>query len=613
MKTLILFATLLLAALPVFADDASPNVVEQAKAFISEGKCDKAIPLLEPIFKKSFRKSDGEKSAVLLAECALREGKSEKAAKLAENFVEFYTHSPYRERMEVIQAIAKIETGNVYSGMETLFQILFYSKNGNTRAHIKEIAVHTLAASLLSAAELHALLEKSPSDNDIRGWLELQLGRESQNERRYKAARHWYRRVLDKEKISTKLQETAQKGLASLEGQNAGKPAVLLLVPLSGEFAEFGMAALHGATLALEHASLTEKINLRIIDTKADAFTALRGVQKAVEEDSVIAVVGPIMSAPSATVAAWLSAKRPNIPMITPTATDDGIAQMGKNIFQLNITMAHLAQSIANYAMRCFDIREFAIVAPIGDYGSAMAASFTSAVERRGGKVVAVQNYMEGRTDYKTELDLLRSERYRQLNRKRNIARGIDDVDAINARDRKAFLQDSVAKFPAIFMPSSSPAEAGAMAAQLAFHKVGGMLLGASGWYGRELLINGKAQANGAFFSVPAADAASTEESYKKFAEAYQTKWGEAPGEDHVAVLSYDAMGIVLQALSEKSENLLKTIREKESFRGALGEIRFKNGANIHSKIVGVEKNRFVFESGCPVNEKDSLPTSGKK
>jgi ABC-type branched-subunit amino acid transport system substrate-binding protein len=126
-------------------------------------------------------------------------------------------------------------------------------------------------------------------------------------------------------------------------------------------------------------------VNLRLADTRADAATALRRTQQAVDQDSVIGIIGPIMSAPAATVAAWLGSNFPKIPMLTPTATDEGIARMGNNIFQVNVSMDYLAESIAEHAMQCLGIREFAVLSPAGDYGNAMSQSFIRAVESRGG------------------------------------------------------------------------------------------------------------------------------------------------------------------------------------------------------------------------------------
>lgn len=600
-------------AVPLFAQDGE-GAVAKAKELVAAGKCAEVPAVLDPVVKKQFKKHAGETAAVILAECDMRIGKKKEAAALASKFIEYHVNSPYRERMEVINAISQIENGYVYEGVEELLAVLAYTENPAARKRARDVAIQTLAASLLPAEELQSLLDKYAVDKDVNGWLELQLGRESQNDRRYKAARYWYNKVLKREGISERLQETAQKGLTSLEDKGAGRPTILMLAPLSGEFAEFGVAAIHGALLAFEEAKLGDKAAIRIADTRADAYTALKQAQKAINQDSIVAIVGPIMSAPSATVAAWLGSNFPKIPMITPTATDDGIAQMGGNIFQLNITMSHLAKTIADYAIDCFNVREFAIMSPLGDYGNAMSQSFTQAVERRGGKVVAFQNYMEGRPDYKSEFDLLRANRYKQLNRKKNIARGADDIDAVNSKDRKDFMKDSTARFPAIFLPATNPSDAGLMIGQIAFNKLSAnMYLGTSGWYGRELLANGKQHANGSFFSVPGADVATDSEAYKKFAKAYEEKWAEKPTDDKVAVLTYDATNVVITAMKSASGDVAKEMRQKGTFKGALGEIKFKNGANVSSKIVGIEKNRFKFEDGCPVAESDSTAQAPAK
>ena len=62
-------------------------------------------------------------------------------------FLEYYTKSPYRERMEVVDAILKIEEASVYEGVESLLRILVYTKNPAARSRAKEVAIRTIAAS----------------------------------------------------------------------------------------------------------------------------------------------------------------------------------------------------------------------------------------------------------------------------------------------------------------------------------------------------------------------------------------------------------------------------------------------------------------------------------
>ena len=595
MKRLLPFVLAAGLATSLFAQDE----IAQAKSLIQNGRCAEAVAPLQKLYKSSFRKPAGEKAAVMLAECYMRDHKRDEALKLSSRFLEYYVNSAYRERMELANAIVMAERGNVYEGVESMLRILAYTKNPAAKSRTKEVAIQTIAASLLTADQLQALLEKYPVDKDVIGWLQLQIGRECQNSRRYRAARYWYKKVLAGG-VAENLSNTAERGLESLEGQGAGMPTVLVLAPLSGDFAEFGAAAIQGVILAHEKAGLQGKVNLRVADTRADAAQALLRTQQAVNQDSVVAVIGPIMSAPAATVAAWLGSNFQNIPMLTPTATDDGIAKMGPNIFQVNITMDNLAKSIADFATKCLSIREFAVLSPLGGYGASMSQSFTQAVERRGGSVVAFRNYEEGRPDYKTEFSLLRDVRFKQLNRRQNIARGAADLDAVNAKERRAYMQDSTFNIPGIFIPATNPGDAGLMAGQVAFNKISGVLLGASGWYGRELLIQGKRQVDSSYFSVPAMDMDGNNENLKKFVSEFKERWGDEPGEDKVSGLSYDAANIVFSSLAKKPNSLTNAINNTANFPSVYGEIKFKRGVNTNAKIVTVNKGKFETVEGCP-------------
>ena len=572
--------------------------IDRAKKLIANSQFEEAASLLKGVSQKRFRFEDGEKATVLLAESYLRLGEKKECKLVTTKFLEYYTKSPYRERMEVVDAILKIEEASVYEGVESLLRILVYTKNPAARSRAKEVAIRTIAASLLTSDQLVSLSEKYPTDSSILSWIYLQLGRENQNEYRYKAARYWYNRAI-KTGGSESLIRTAQQGIESLKKAGAGIPTILVLAPLSGDFSEYGIEAVQGVLLAHELAGLEGKIKIRIEDTRADAAIALWRTQQAVNQDSIIAIIGPIMSAPAATVGAWIGSLFQHIPMITPTATDDGIARMGPNIFQLNVTMNRMADAIADYAMRCLDIQEFAVLTPTGDYGNAMSNSFIRAVERRGGIILAQQLYEEGRPDYKTEFDLLRNIRFKQVIRKKNIAIGAKNLDAVSPKDRRSYMQDTVFQFPGIFIPATNPTDAGLMAGQVAFNKIEGTLLGTSGWYGRDLLIEGKNQVDGSYFTVPFLDLEKSE-SYQKFEKAFSKKWGIEASSDKVSGLSYDATNIIIESIAQKPKNLVNQINWARNFNGIYGQIRFKGGNNINSKVVSIDKRKFVAQNACP-------------
>ena len=578
-------------ATSLFAQDE----IAQAKSLIKNENCAEAVNILQKVYKSSFSKEAGEKAAVMLTECYIRDHKRDEAKQVTSKFLEYYVKSPYRERMELANAIVTVEQGNPYDGVEAMLRILAYSKNPAARSRTKDVVVKVLAASLLNAEQLQALLEKFPVDKEVVGWLQLQIGRECQNAKRYRAARYWYKKVASNEGAGD-LVSTAKQGLESLDGYGAGAPTILVLAPLSGDFAEFGIEAIQGVMLAHEQAGLKGKVNIRTADTRADASQALLRTQQALNQDSIIAIVGPIMSGPAAAVGAWLGANFQGVPMLTPTATDDGIARMGPNIFQVNVTMDYLAQSIADFAVKCLEIREFGVMSPIGDYGAAVSRSFTQAVERRGGDVVAFRNYEEGHPDYKTEFDLLRDVRFKQLNRRLNMKRGASDLDAPNAKFNK---KDSEVEFPGLLIAATNPGSAGLMASQSAFYKVKGTLLGTEGWNGRDLMLQGKNLVEGSYFSVPDLSMDESRSEYSSFVRSFKERWGSEPSESKVGGLSYDAANIVFKSMSN-GNGLIKTLNNTSEFKGVYGTVKFKRGANVSTKIMTVNKGKIEEVVGCP-------------
>jgi len=576
---------------------AAPSYNEVLKK-IQTGDFAGANSGLEVLIKNRWKAGELEKSVVLYIENCLRLNKLDEAHRYAVQFLDFFPKSQYRARVETALAVLNILHKDPYSGAETLRRILAYTKNPVAKARARDLLLQIFSADILSANELQNLLEKGISEKQTKGQAQLKLGQRMQKENRNKAAAYWYNEA---KKSNSDLAEKVDDLKRILEGKSAGKPVILILAPLSGSYSELGNYMIQGILLYAD--SLKNTAQLRILDDRADPATALKKVKQALAQDSVIAVIGPLLSASAATVAAWMSEKVPRIPLITPTATDDGIAEMGKNIFQLNVSSARLAYSIAKYAMDCLKINEFAIMAPYGDYGSLMADEFQRAVERRGGVILATQNYAEGLSDYQNEFKLLRNRKLTLDTRRMNMSKGSNNLSAINRRE--SWLQDSTLTFSAIFMPSTNPASAGLMAGQVAFNKLRvGNLLGSSGWYGREFLQNAKNQAEGSVFST--AFFASGTDNLKVFTEKFKNKWQREPDENKVAGLSYDAIRIVnsvLPALSD-SISLPAAILQRKEYNGVYGKISFtSSGANESVGLISVEQGKFAEKSmDCSVN-----------
>jgi len=568
---------------------------------VGAGHFTEACAPLDGISRQVWDTPLGEKATALLVESYLQAKNPKKALWVAKRFLDSKPASPYRDRVQLVVALLKIQDHNVYAGVEDMLAIREYTKNSNTRTRAKDALLQVLASSLLSSGELQNLLERAGTDKDILSYIHLQLGREYQGENRWKAARHEYGIVV-RSNSGTPVATSAQQGLDALDGRGNGSPSVVVLAPLSGDFAEFGNRMVQGVVLA--HEEFTErngkKILLQIIDDRADPVRAIHRIQDVIELDDVVGIIGPMTSQGATVVSAWLSKAHPEITLITPTATDEGIASLGPNIFQLNVPTARLARSIAEYAVNCMGAHDFAILTPVSDYGHIMTDEFSRAVEALGAQVLTVQQYQEGGTDFKTEFNRIRASKLALDNRRRNISKGLDDASAFNPRDRKNYLDDSLISFDAVFIASSDPSDAASMASHVAFNKLGGKLLGSSGWYGRALLADGKHLVDGAHLSVPFAEN-SDDAGFAKFAKSFSARWdGAQPDKERVSGLSYDGMRIFLEFWLNKGSDNAKAILQKKTIAGVYGTYQFDSaGANAAQHVMTVSKGKFVLSDNC--------------
>lgn len=587
---------------PVFANSTSRALWKKATKAYTSGNKNKAVSSLEILTQKHWGTPEGPKAAALLIELNLQRNNTSEAYRLSNRFLESFPKSEYRDRVEIALAQIRVLHGDLLGGMEDLIRVMSWSTNPLMQKKARHIALKVLSSSLLSTGEMISLLDQNPREDDVVSWLLMQLGRQFQTEGRYKSARYYYSQVVLRYP-ATPQSEVARKGMEMLVERGDGPPVILVLAPLSGDFADFGIEMVQGVSLAqsLYSDSTKEEINLRIVDDRADPVTAVRKLRTLMKQEPVIGVIGPVMSQGATAVGAWLAKTYPKIPLITPTATDEGIADLGRNIFQINVSTAVQARNIATHAARCLDYREFAVLAPLTEYGRIMAEEFSRTVESAGGSVQALQYYEEGSPDYKTEFNIIRDRRWNIQNRRHNMIRGIRNIDQEEKKFRARWLEDSTAVFDAIFIPASDPSDAATMAAHTRFNKISGTILGSSGWYGKALLRSGKHEIEKAVFSVPFAENSDAPE-FRRFQKAFENKFNQAkPSTDKVSGLSYDATRMLLVAWKKANGgNVAHYLLTSPTFQGVYGSIRFSDrGANISTEILTVNKGRFATVETC--------------
>lgn len=299
-------------------------------------------------------------------------------------------------------------------------------------------------------------------------------------------------------------------GRPEIPGDETGERTwIALLLPLTGQGSDFASHVASGARLAFDRYGEMHQDSPELIDfdTRGDPGRLSELMESLAGNESCVAVLGPLTS--SSTITAGAIAKRADLPLLTPTATSGDVDRIGEPVFRLVVSEGNQAAAVAEYAVRTGGYTRFGIIYPHTAQGTSEAEQFRAVVESMGGEVVSSQGYQPGVTDFKTQINLVKS------------------------RSPQA-----------IFLPVSAW-DAVQIAPQLRFYNLQVPLFGTSGWDDDLLLRHGGEYVEGAVFSA-AFGLSSLYPETARFVYTYRRATGTEP--TAIAAQAYDAANILLEA-----------------------------------------------------------------
>ncbi|PID78868.1 hypothetical protein CSB20_12905, partial [bacterium DOLZORAL124_64_63] len=184
-----------------------------------------------------------------------------------------------------------------------------------------------------------------------------------------------------------------------------------VLCPLTGRYAMLGNAFYDGALLAVEAANkeLGRQFTPLVEDSGGDPVLAALASRRLASEDGCGALFGAMMSNPTAAVA--LVADIYGVPLVSPTATNDRIWELGDSVFQTNQTGVHEVRLLAQLATTVMLKHRFAILHENTPGGQRHAQVFKAEVEKFGGEVVSIETYNLADTDFRKAILAMKEER----------------------------------------------------------------------------------------------------------------------------------------------------------------------------------------------------------
>lgn len=322
-------------------------------------------------------------------------------------------------------------------------------------------------------------------------------------------------------RVPAPLAPLAAAALAFLLGCGAQGPEKLVIGEfgsLTGNDATFGQSTKNGVEIALDEVRAEQEgkigglaVEIVVEDDQSRAEEAATVVQKLVNQDQVIAVLGEVAS--SRSLAGAPICQNAGVPMITPSSTNPRVTQAGDFIFRMCFLDDFQGEVMAKFTAENLGLKRVAILKDVkSDYSMGLAQYFTEGFEKLGGSVLLEQSYSAGDQDFRAQLT------------------------AIKARNPEAVV------IPGYYT------EAGLIARQARELGIRVPLIGGDGWESEQLLAIGGEALNGAYYSNHwSLDA--PDPRLREFLAKYREKYGSDP--DAIGGLAYDAARVLLTCLRQ--------------------------------------------------------------
>jgi branched-chain amino acid transport system substrate-binding protein len=361
----------------------------------------------------------------------------------------------------------------------------------------------------------------------------------------------------------------AGKGAAST---SADDPILIGEVgSLTGSEATFGISARNGIQLAIEQANAEggvrgRKIAVRVYDDRGKPEEAANATIRLISQDHVKVILGEEASSNSLAMAQKAQAAR--VPMISPSSTNPKVTQVGDYIFRASFIDPFQGLVMARFARENLKVNSVAVLEDQkSDYSLGLTEYFKRRFTEMGGKIVDIEAYAKGDTDFRSQLTAIKGHRP-----------------------------------DAIFIPGYYT-DVGIIARQARELGIKSTLLGSDGWSSDKLFELGGTALDGSYFS----DHYSPENpapQVQKFVAQYKAAYGISP--DTVAGLGYDAARVAIAAMRRAKDlsgpAIRDAIAETKDFPGAAGNLTLNENRDAvkPAVVLQVDRGRLKYITSVP-------------
>ncbi len=351
---------------------------------------------------------------------------------------------------------------------------------------------------------------------------------------------------------------------------------------LSGPTFNFGQSSRNGAVMAADEINQAGGINRRRIDIvieddKGSPEQSAALASKLIYHDKVVAIIAGGASGNSLAAAPIAHAGR--VPMISPSATNPAVTEVGEYIFRACFIDPFQGEIMARFAANTLQAEKAAVLLDFNSpYSRDLREFFESSFIQLGGKIVSEQSYHQGDRDFRGQLSAIRT--------------AAPDV---------------------IYIPGYY-GDVAVIAKQARALGLTQPLLGGDGWDAPELWELGGEALNGSYITnhYSIEDPSPTTET---FVRDYKHRYGGLTPDAHAA-LAYDAMRVLVDAIQRAGTTTSPEIREAlaqtENFGGVTGVITVNEQRNAikPAVILLLKDKQYIYQETI---QPEAVPTATPK
>ncbi|MBP1759295.1 MAG: branched-chain amino acid transporter substrate-binding protein, partial [Firmicutes bacterium] len=311
--------------------------------------------------------------------------------------------------------------------------------------------------------------------------------------------------------------------------------------------AAYGQSQKEGLELAKDEINAQGKVKIDLVfeDSRGNNTEAINAVNKLINKDNVVGVIGPTLSGEM--FAAGPIANQAGVPIMGTSTTAEGVTDIGEFVFRNALPESAAVPQAVKKSVEKYSLKKVAVMySSNNDWAVSGYKTMEKALKANGVEILATETFADKDTDFSAQLT--------------KIAALKPDAVMVSSLYQEAALVIKKAREIGITVP----------------------FVGTNGFNSPELIKIAGKSADGAVVASPWYPGKENEK-IKKFVADYKAKYNKVP--DQFAAQSYDALYIYASALEkagsstdrQKLRDSLATIKD---FQGVTGKFAFDDKRN---------------------------------